>query len=75
MVTTAILPRKSRSTSAFGLDFVPLHAERFDLVARRNSLDLPGVRDVLDTLQRSALRRKLETLAGYETGETGRVVE
>jgi molybdate-binding protein len=59
---------------AFGLDFVPLHAERFDLVARRESVDLPGVRDVLDTLQRGALRRKLETLAGYETGETGRVV-
>jgi putative molybdopterin biosynthesis protein len=60
---------------AFGLDFVPLHAERFDLVVRRAYLDLPGVRNVLDALQRGTLRRKLEVLAGYETAETGRVVE
>lgn len=59
---------------AFGLDFVPLHAERFDFAVRREFLDLPAVRAILDVLQRSALRRKLESLAGYDTSETGRVV-
>lgn len=59
---------------AFGLDFVPLHEERFDFAVRREFLDLPAVRSILDVLQRAVLRRKLESLAGYDTSETGRVV-
>lgn len=59
---------------AFGLDFVPLHGERFDFAVRREFLDLPAVRILLDVLQRAELRRKLESLAGYDTSETGRVV-
>lgn len=59
---------------AFGLDFIPLHRERFDFAVRREFIDLPAVRGILDVLQRAALRRKLESLAGYDTSETGRVV-
>jgi molybdate-binding protein/DNA-binding XRE family transcriptional regulator len=59
---------------AFRLDFVPLHEERFDLAIRREFLELLAVRAILDVLQRAALRRKLESLAGYNTSETGRVV-
>jgi len=57
---------------AFRLDFVPLHAERFDLAVRREFVALPAVRAALDALQRASLRRKLESLAGYDTSETGR---
>ena len=59
---------------AFGLDFVPLHAERFDFAVRQEHLDLPAVRHLLDVLQRSNLRRKLQSLAGYDVSETGRTV-
>ncbi len=59
---------------AFGLHFIPLHAERFDFALRREFLDLPAVRSLLDALQCAALRRKLEALAGYDTSETGRVL-
>jgi molybdate-binding protein/DNA-binding XRE family transcriptional regulator len=59
---------------SFGLDFIPLHAERYDLVMRKESLALPAVQAFLDVLQRSALRRKLEALAGYDTSRTGAVV-
>lgn len=58
----------------FGLDFIPLHSERYDLVMRRRTADLPAVRAFLDVLQRAALRRKLEVLAGYDTSQTGAVV-
>lgn len=64
----------SSAARAFGLEFVPLHAERFDFAVRRELLDLPAVRSLLDVLQRAALRRKLESLAGYDTSETGRLV-
>ncbi len=59
---------------AFGLDFVPLHSERFDLAVRREFLDLPAVRCLLDVLQRASLRRKLQSLCGYDISQTGRVL-
>lgn len=62
------------AAQAFGLDFVPLHEERYDLVMRRSTAGLPSVQAFLDVLQRLTLRRKLEVLAGYDTSETGRVI-
>ena len=62
------------AAKAFGLDFIPLHSERYDLVMRRRTADLPAAKAFLDVLQRAALRRKLEVLAGYDTSQTGSVV-
>jgi molybdate-binding protein/DNA-binding XRE family transcriptional regulator len=59
---------------AFGLDFVPLAVERYDLVVRRAFAKLPSVEALFDLLNRSALRRKLEMLAGYDTSKTGAVL-
>ena len=56
---------------AFGLGFVPLHSERYDFVFRRSTLETPAVQTFMDVLQRASLRRKLETLAGYDTTKTG----
>lgn len=62
------------AANAFHLDFVPLRAERYDFVLRRETLDVPAVQTFLDVLQRSSLRRKLEVLAGYDTSQTGAVL-
>jgi len=62
------------AAQTFGLDFIPLHRERYDLVMRRRTADLPASRAFLDALQHAALRRKLEVLAGYDTSETGTLV-
>ena len=59
------------AAKSFSLDFIPLHSERYDLVMRRRSMDLPAVKAFLDVLQRATLRRKLEVLAGYDTSATG----
>ncbi|HEY3743762.1 MAG TPA: substrate-binding domain-containing protein [Bryobacteraceae bacterium] len=56
----------------FGLGFVPIVSERYDLAIRRRDLDLPGVQVLLDTLSRSKYRRELEGLGGYDTSATGR---
>lgn len=56
----------------FGLGFIPLVSERYDLAIRRGYLDLPGVQALLDTLSRSDVRRELETLGGYDTRAAGR---
>lgn len=62
------------AAQAFGLDFVPLKSERYDLVMRRQTLKLPAVQSFLEVLQRANLRRKLEALAGYDTRQTGTVL-
>jgi putative molybdopterin biosynthesis protein len=51
---------------AFGLHFLPLLTERYDLVIRKQHLDLPRVQHLLDTLSRSGFRRELEGLGGYD---------
>jgi molybdopterin molybdotransferase/putative molybdopterin biosynthesis protein len=59
---------------AFGLNFIPLATERYDLVIRRQYAKLPAMEALFDALNRSALRRKLELLAGYDTTHTGEVL-
>lgn len=58
----------------FGLDFVPLVSERYDLVIRKQHLALPAVQLLLDTLNRTALRRELEGLGGYDASAAGKRV-
>ncbi len=62
------------AAQTFGLDFIPLRSERYDLVMRKRTASLPATQALLDVLQRAALRRKLEVLAGYDTSETGKLV-
>src|SRR5205814_10243736 len=56
----------------FGLGFVPLATERYDLAIRRRDLDLPAVQSLLDVLSRAAFRRELDSLGGYDTRAAGR---
>jgi putative molybdopterin biosynthesis protein len=58
----------------FGLEFIPLAIERFDFSFSEASLELPAVKALLDLLNRSSLRKKLETIAGYDTAHTGEVL-
>ena len=62
------------AAQTFGLDFIPLHSERYDLVMRRRTADLPAVQAFLDVLQRATMRRQLEARAGYDTSQTGTLV-
>lgn len=65
----------SRSAArCFGLDFLPLTVERFDLSFSQASLDLPAGKALIDLLNRSALTRKLQAIAGYDTKCTGDVL-
>jgi putative molybdopterin biosynthesis protein len=59
---------------AFGLDFVPLLSERYDLVIRREHLELGAIERLLETLTQAAFRRELEGRCAYDTRETGRRV-
>ena len=55
----------------FGLGFIPLAAQRYDLVIRRQHIDLPAMQSLLDVLSRATFRRELDSLGGYDTRLAG----
>jgi len=59
------------AASVFGLDFIALERERYDLVIRKQNMTHPGVQVLLDVLGRTAFRRELEGLGGYDTRIAG----
>jgi molybdopterin molybdotransferase/putative molybdopterin biosynthesis protein len=59
-----------------GLDFVPLQRERYDLVIPKAYYEtLSGLKVLLDTIVSKSFRDELEALGGYDTRDTGKVVE
>lgn len=54
-----------------GLNFIPLVSERYDLVVRKQHLELPRIQNLFDALSRSDFRRELEGLGGYDTRVAG----
>jgi putative molybdopterin biosynthesis protein len=61
----------SAAARLFGLGFVPLATERYDLAVRRRDLETPAMQALLDVLARAAFRRELESLGGYDTRTAG----
>jgi molybdate-binding protein len=59
-----------------GLGFIPLQRERYDLVIpKKHYQSLPALRNLLDLIVCKSFRAELEALGGYDTRETGKVVE
>ena len=56
----------------FGLDFIPLQSSRYDLVVRKERMNLPAVQVLFDVITRRAFRLELRGVAGYDTEVTGR---
>lgn len=62
------------AASAFGLDFISLQHERYDLVIPRAYLsEAPVLQVLLDTLTTAAFRSEVEALGGYDTRDTGKI--
>ena len=59
-----------------GLDFVPLQRERYDLVIPKDYYEtLSGLRALLETIVSKNFRDELEALGGYDSRDTGKLVE
>ena len=56
---------------AFGLAWVPLEQERYDLVIPDHLLHAPGVIALLDLLESPGLRAQVEALGGYDVEPMG----
>jgi molybdate-binding protein/DNA-binding XRE family transcriptional regulator len=56
---------------AMGLDFITLTEERYDLVVPDHFLNEPSVQALLDILRQDPLRRRVESLGGYDASRMG----
>jgi len=59
----------------YGLDFIPICTEEYDLLIKSENLSLPLVRIFLDIVKGEEFRRRLELLGGYTLNMPGTEIE
>lgn len=69
-VGLGILP----AASAFGLSFVPLCVEQYDLLLHRESLKDPRVEALLAIIRSAEFATAVAARGGYDTSQTGQIV-
>ncbi len=59
---------------ALKLDFVPIVEERYDLIIPTEFLELEMISQLLSIINSAAFKKKVETMGGYSTRETGKEI-
>lgn len=67
-------PGIEAAARAFGLDFVPLQVERYDLVIPLEQLESAPIQALLEVAATRACRDEVEALGGYDSSEVGTIV-
>jgi len=62
------------AASAFGLDFIPLREERYDLAILERDLDSTPVKAMLEALNSRRFAREVSQLCAYDTDQMGTVL-
>lgn len=73
-ITDIALGSETGYKNVSGIDFIPLQSECYDLVMRRSDSDKQPYRQILDIIASPAFKRDLESLGGYDTEETGKII-
>ena len=63
------------AASAMGLDFYPVGEEEYDFIVRKDILDTPMLRALIDALTSGALKQRLAKLGGYAFAQTGEIMD
>lgn len=64
----------SVAAEAYGLGFIPIRGERYDLIVPQREMESAPVKAMLDALNSSRLAGELAGLCGYDTSRTGDVI-
>jgi putative molybdopterin biosynthesis protein len=62
------------AANALSLDFVPVVTEQYDLVIPLTHLESNNIRTLLDTINTTTFRQRVEALGGYSTEKTGMII-
>lgn len=61
------------AAAAYGLDFVPLTKERYDLVLRADVWESPAAETLVSYVRSDAFKDAVEAMGGYDSRESGQV--
>jgi putative molybdopterin biosynthesis protein len=62
------------AAEVWGLDFIAVREERYDLVILEREMDSPPVRAMLDALNSGSFASEISQLCGYDTARMGQVI-
>ncbi|HVN28698.1 MAG TPA: substrate-binding domain-containing protein [Candidatus Binataceae bacterium] len=62
------------AADVYGLGFVPIREERYDLVILKRDLDAPAVKALLEALNSGSLAREVAQFCGYDTSQMGAIL-
>jgi len=57
-----------------GIDFIPLKKERYELVIKKDDINLPLMQTVLEIIRSDEFKVEFEKIGGYDTSEMGTIV-
>ncbi|MDD7794817.1 helix-turn-helix transcriptional regulator [Clostridium sp. 'White wine YQ'] len=57
-----------------GIDFIPLHKERYEMVIKKEDLNKPHFRAVIEIINSEEFKLELEGIGGYDLSELGKIV-
>ncbi len=56
------------------IDFIPIQKEKLDLVIRKEDLEKPEFKAIIDILNSTEFHKELEGISGYDLSETGKII-
>lgn len=56
------------------IDFIPLQKERYDLVIKKENLENPAYKEILNIINSDDFKGELEGLGGYDLKDTGKII-
>jgi putative molybdopterin biosynthesis protein len=59
------------AAKAYGLAFMPVASERYEMAVRQEDLEDPRIKKLLDAVRSERFREILNALGGYDTRLTG----
>ncbi len=68
------LGKEKAAMQVRGLDFLPLHKERYEMVIKKEDLDKPHTRAVIEILQSEEFKKAVRGLGDYDLTETGGII-
>jgi len=56
------------------IDFIPMKKERYDLVIKKEHIDTPEVRTMMNIISSAAFKQEFGNIGGYDTNDMGKVI-
>lgn len=63
------------AAKALGLDFIPVVTEQYDLVIPHEHFESENIQILLETINTTEFKKRVEALGGYNTEKTGELIE